>query len=103
MAKITRRAKRAGKITIEEFRAWLSGVEDMQPENWCPTQEQWKKIREKIELIEDTQETPAHTIPQAVHQPPQQYPRFVPPVQNQSQLEGDLRLGTGQTPPQVVS
>lgn len=41
-------------ITIQEFRAWLSGVEDMQGDNWHPTAEQWAKIRNKIDLLMET-------------------------------------------------
>jgi len=43
--------KRAKKQTLSEFRAWLAGVEELQPENWAPDATQWKLIREKIESI----------------------------------------------------
>lgn len=39
------------EITLAEFKAWLQGVEDMQPDNWAPSKEQWTRIREKIDLI----------------------------------------------------
>jgi len=45
--------KRAKKITMMEFRAWLQGVEEMQPAGWCPDETQWKVIREKINTIKD--------------------------------------------------
>lgn len=38
-------------ITLSEFKAWLQGVEDMQPNDWSPNVEQWTRIREKIDLI----------------------------------------------------
>jgi hypothetical protein len=38
-------------ISLAEFKAWLQGVEDMQPDNWAPSKEQWNRIREKIDLI----------------------------------------------------
>jgi hypothetical protein len=38
-------------ITISEFRHWLSGVEEMQPDDWCPDKRQWDRIREKIDSI----------------------------------------------------
>jgi hypothetical protein len=41
-------------ITVQEFKAWLSGVEDMQGEDWHPSAEQWAKIRSKIFSIKDT-------------------------------------------------
>ena len=40
-------------IYVSEFKAWLSGVEDMQESGWCPNAEQWKKIRSKITLLQD--------------------------------------------------
>jgi hypothetical protein len=40
-------------ISLEKFRAWLEGVEEMQDEGWTPTPAQWLKIRAKIDLIEN--------------------------------------------------
>ena len=57
-------------ITLEKFKAWLEGVEEMQDDGWVPTVVQWTKIREKIELIE---EQPTVSYPQA-YSPPPQYP-----------------------------
>lgn len=37
--------------TLDQFRAWLSGVEEMQEEGWVPNKAQWARIREKIEQI----------------------------------------------------
>ena len=42
------------KVTLEEFRAWLSGVEEMQPDDWTPDSTQWRRIRAKIDLIVDS-------------------------------------------------
>lgn len=42
------------KISVREFRAWLSGVEEMQPDGWSPDAGQWKKIREKINTLADS-------------------------------------------------
>ena len=47
MAKV----KNNSKITLSEFRAWLSGVEEMQDDNWTPSQSQWETIRCKMDLI----------------------------------------------------
>lgn len=41
-------------ITLKDFKSWLEGVEDMQEEDWTPTPAQWKKIREKIDQIQET-------------------------------------------------
>ena len=40
-------------ITLNDFRSWLQGVEDMQEEGWIPNATQWVKIRQKIDLIEE--------------------------------------------------
>ncbi len=42
--------KKAG-LTLGEFKAWLSGVEEMQPRGWVPDAAQWKTIRSKFEDI----------------------------------------------------
>ena len=44
---------KAKTISIKEFKMWLEGVEEMQEENWTPDARQWKRIREKIEQIEE--------------------------------------------------
>ena len=36
------------KITIDEFKMWLEGLETFQPPNWAPTFDQWQLIRDKI-------------------------------------------------------
>ena len=38
-------------MTIMEFRYWLEGVEEMQPEGWSPDKRQWDRIREKIDSV----------------------------------------------------
>lgn len=40
------------KISFQEFKAWLQGVEEMQDEGWTPTAVQWKKIKDKLEQID---------------------------------------------------
>ena len=37
-------------ITVKEFKMWLQGVEEMQPDGWSPDQRQWAKIRAKIDI-----------------------------------------------------
>lgn len=44
---------RKTKISLKEFRAWLDGVEDLQPDDWAPTKDQWAKIRQQIDRIDD--------------------------------------------------
>ena len=44
--------KKTKTITLENFRSWLEGVEEMQEEDWVPSAAQWKTIRKKIDSIE---------------------------------------------------
>lgn len=46
-------AKPSKQLTLGEFRAWLSGVEEMQADDWYPDPQQWKTIRAKIEEVID--------------------------------------------------
>lgn len=59
-----RKTSRNKKITLEQFRSWLAGVESMQPDDWTPSLEQWKKIREQISSIKEA-EIPKSVVPQA--------------------------------------
>lgn len=44
-------ASKPKQQTLSEFKAWLSGVEEMQSEDWSPDLTQWRRIREKIDNI----------------------------------------------------
>ncbi len=44
-------ATRKKKQTLAEFRAWLSGVEELQPDDWAPNATQWRLIRDKINNV----------------------------------------------------
>jgi hypothetical protein len=39
------------QMTVQEFKYWLSGVEEMQSDDWSPDKRQWDRIREKIDSI----------------------------------------------------
>ena len=52
-AKTRRKKKEVKSISLVEFRAWLEGLDDALGDNWVPTKEQWKRIREKIEAIKE--------------------------------------------------
>lgn len=45
--------KKTKKITLNEFRCWLEGVEELQSEDWTPTKIQWQLIRNKINAIKE--------------------------------------------------
>lgn len=49
-------------ITIKEFKMWLEGVEEMQPEGWTPDERQWKRIREKLETIIESVTAPQQSV-----------------------------------------
>jgi len=54
--------------TLALFKAWLSGIEEMQGEDWVPNAEQWKRIKEKLFEIEEApvvEATPARPAAQA--------------------------------------
>lgn len=57
MSKRSSKKQAGGTIDIDTFKSWLQGVEDMQPDDWCPSIEQWRKIRQKIDLLEGPDET----------------------------------------------
>lgn len=51
--------KKKAQLSLAEFKAWLSGVEEMQPSNWIPNAGQWKTIRAKFEdIVEGPSVTP---------------------------------------------
>ena len=49
-------------LTIKEFKMWLRGVEEMQPDGWSPSQQQWARIREKIDSIEEGSTPPQQQV-----------------------------------------
>lgn len=51
--------KKLDKQSLTEFRAWLSGVEEMQEPGWIPNETQWELIRQRIDLIDESP-TPTH-------------------------------------------
>lgn len=73
--------KQKQPITLDQFRSWLDGVEEMQPQSWTPDKLQWKRIREKIDLIQQPEpqqynpplnQIPSAALPQQSALPPQQ-------------------------------
>lgn len=72
---------RKKKITLKEFKAWLEGVEELQPKDWSPNVDQWKLIRDKIvQIKEEKVEVPVQkeVQPQPQSQPAAQ-PVYTPP------------------------
>lgn len=71
------KAKRQSKISLTEFRAWLSGVEEMQETDWAPNKTQWDTIRRKIDSV--IVEEPVQAVSEYRHpQPAQPAPIHAP-------------------------
>lgn len=41
------------KVTISEFKSWLRGIRDMLGDEWVPNADQWKRICEKIDSLQE--------------------------------------------------
>lgn len=48
---MAKKKKAIKKQTLNEFKAWLEGVEELQTDSWAPDKSQWDKIRTRIENI----------------------------------------------------
>jgi len=74
--------KRVKKYTLAEFKAWLEGIEEIQPDDWSPDVNQWKMIREKIRAIVEPKVTePKDKQPEPTLTPPPWQPPPRPPQQ----------------------
>lgn len=83
--------KRNKKITLNEFKAWLEGVEELQPEDWSPNAEQWKLIRDKINSIKEevVKQQPKQVDQQNITPQPQPQPQ---PAQRSAQAPSSMPL-----------
>jgi len=83
------RAKRMKKIkakkrTLQEFKNWLEGLQEFQPENWVPTSDQWEHIKASIAAIKEqdiitTEISSIERQPSIIQSPSRQYAQ---PVQS---------------------
>lgn len=49
-----KKSSSADGVSLSEFRAWLSGIEEMQGPDWAPNLDQWKRIKAKFaEIVEE--------------------------------------------------
>lgn len=108
--------KRAKKQTLPEFKAWLEGMEEIQPEDWAPSATQWQTIREKInnvieskpavdaammkKLLEGINTNPSRTNPIPQPQPGNPYPLQAAHIPPPPQASGGVPAGpmTAPTP-----
>ena len=45
-------------LTIHDFKVMIEGMDMVLGEDWYPTESQWKRIREKLDLIIDSADRP---------------------------------------------
>ena len=91
-------AKKRQKQTLREFKAWLQGVEELQPDNWSPNREQWQLIRQKIDnIVEErivVQKEAKNTVKETpqTQMPPRQIPQqgALPPIPPPPPVPGSL-------------
>jgi len=81
---MAQKRKTKKKITLSEFKLWLTGVQSMQKEDWHPNKEQWTMILDQIEMIKEAPPPIQQTTPEP-SPPPQPAPlvprRDLPPIQ----------------------
>lgn len=85
-------------IDIDTFKAWLSGVEDMQGDDWTPSAEQWKKIRSKINQLTALEyEDPKFIPQQPIYRSPGQIggPIIQQPWINPNPVQGPIAYTQG--------
>lgn len=100
-------AAKRKRISLNEFRAWLEGVEELQANDWTPSADQWKLIRAKMNNIvaQKQQSTPAPT-PQGFHtpgrvSPVQELQASLPPLPPLSPPVGGIPPGVGGMSPEA--
>lgn len=92
--------KSTKKITMAEFKAWLEGVEELQPEGWFPNAEQWKRIREKISTVAVTER--AAPPPRQKDDGLRPYVPFQPPATQHQARSGLTPINGALIPPPPV-
>lgn len=87
-----RKKKQDTIVTLTEFKAWLTGVIEMQDDDWCPSPAQWIKIRDRIDALAEPEPmwvsppnppAPQNTLLQQNALQPQKYAH--PPTQSTAQ------------------
>jgi hypothetical protein len=68
-------AKKKNEISVSEFKSWISGIQDMQEDDWTPNKQQWEKIRGKIDMLAETE------APEVVAPAQQPYQTYTPNYQ----------------------
>lgn len=66
--------------TVAEFKAWLTGIMEFQPKDWCPNAAQWKAIQDRINNLKEEV-----IVKQQI---PTQYPVIIDGAQQQRPVYG---------------
>lgn len=95
--------KSKNEISVSEFKSWISGIEDMQEDDWVPNKAQWIKIKAKIELLTDDYVEYAQPEQPMVNRVPnyptyQQPPVPIYPSQSSAGLVSDIKYTNGDSP-----
>jgi hypothetical protein len=53
MSKKKQTSKKLKQQSVKEFKAWLAGMLEFQPDEWVPSFEQWKTIQERINNLQE--------------------------------------------------
>lgn len=116
MAKKSKAAS-AKQQTVAEFKAWLTGIMEFQPKDWCPDPMQWKAIQERISNLKETVAVNQAPPPMMQNSGAGQYPQShvghpsvptVQPAAPTSHLTGGARQmqflpeDDGAVPPEVI-
>lgn len=80
--------KNNSHLSVNEFKSWMSGVEDMQEAGWVPNKTQWERIRSKIALLsEDIVEKTEVYIEQPIVNTMQHAPHLQRPATYNDQVQ----------------
>lgn len=74
-------------VSVNEFKNWLSGVLDFQPDDWVPDHGQWNKILSKINQLEEHVVPPVPEVAPVVSAP---QPKAASPVNRNPRPVGPL-------------
>lgn len=61
--------KEAEIVTIHDFKSMLIGMDLVLGDNWTPTEQQWGRIRKKLDALIETAERPRGAVPPPSFQP----------------------------------
>ena len=69
---MSKEEKKEKIVTVRDFKSMVEGMDTVMGDDWVPDQQQWKRIREKIRMLENAPPPPA---PAPVQQRPVEVPQ----------------------------